>query len=168
MTKRLVLNLGQLLKKKKRIPSEVPTPEIEPNSSAFILAPGPDDRDLAEMQWANTRQGEMGAVGFRKFIVTWCLCDESNKRLIDSGPREDKITPEFAEAMRTIGENMPLKTLVRLFDQAHKNLGLATEDIEELVKNSRTTRRGGGSGSKPKRRGKAENNGLATLTTPEN
>ena len=168
MTKRLVLDLAEMLKKRAgKVPTEVPTPEVEPGCVAFVLNPEPDDRDLAEMQWlAYQRQaGKTGNVGFRKFMVTFCLCDEKNKRLVDSGTNEDAVSPEFVDAMKGLAKSIPMPAYIRLFNVASQNMGLNTEDIEELVKNSTTTRRAAGSGSKHKQRGKRENNGSLTSKT---
>ena len=170
MTKRLVLDLAQLLKHrggKKAI--EVPTPEVAPGAVAFILDPEPNDRDLAELQWVayQKRTGITGVVGFLQFLVAWCLVDEKNKRLIDSGTDQDVVPSEFIQSMQTISKELPMRSIMRLFDAAHKSMGLNTDDIEELVKNSPKARPVAGSGSKRRRSGKAENNGSVTLPTPK-
>ena len=143
-----VLTLEKLLQPCERIPTKVPTPEIEPGSCVYILGCGPDDRDLAEVQFTNYKRSiqSEGNVGIRKFLVTWCLCDPDNNRLVDPGPDETAVSPEFLDAMNALSESIPMATFVRVFDAAHKAMGMSQDDIEELEKNSETTTADDGNG----------------------
>lgn len=161
------LTLDHVSKEHKRVPAEVKVPEIEAGMVAYVLAPSPDDRDLCEMQWTHySRSHDLGNVGFRKFVVAWCLCDADNNRLHDSGPEENRVTPAFIDYMEKVNK-LPLTAITRLFDTAMQKLGMSKSDQEELVKNSETTSSDGGSGSKPKPSDSDEKPGSDSSKTPE-
>ena len=130
------ITLDQLLTAREKKPLKVPTPEIEPGGFCYVAGLGADDRDLMEMQWkAFAEASETERVGFRKFVVAWCLCDENNIRTLEPGTNEGYMQPAFIKQMITLGETIPLPALARLFDAAFKQMGYSAEDVEELEKN---------------------------------
>ncbi len=165
------LSIDSLLKSanKQQRPAQVNASEIERNSCIWILTPTADQRDLCEVQWANYSRAFLkeGNVGFRKFLVAWCLCDEKNQQLLDPGPEENRVTPEFIKQMNELGTSMPLPVMIRAFDVALAQMGMSEKDIEELEGNSETTHTDDGSGSKPKRKAKAAKRGSKSSKTPK-
>lgn len=147
------LNLDALLgAAKPRKAARVQASEIKPGAVIYIAALGPDERDLLESQFANYQKAhnrEGSNVGFRLFVFAWCLCDADNNRLLDSGPEDQRVTPDFIEKMKALGESVPLPVINRGFSKAMQKLGMTKGDVEELEGNSETTTSGGGSGSKP-------------------
>lgn len=129
-----VLTIDQLIKlQRTATPRKVDTPEISPGSCVYVADLNADDRDLLEMQWANYADGDR--VGFRKYVVAWCLCDEKNQRLIMSGRDETLLEDAFIQAMNHIGSTMPLTALTRIFNAATEVIGLTAVDIEDMEKN---------------------------------
>ena len=148
------LNLEALLNlENKKTPARVPVNEIERGAVLYIMAAGPDDRDLCETQWGNYRKAfglEDSNVGLRKFLVAWCLVNEDNEQLIAPGPEANRVRPEFIEAMNKLAETVPMPAMIRLYETASQKMGFSKEDEAELVKNSETTPSDDGSGTKRK------------------
>lgn len=110
----------------------VPVDEWKPNSLVHVAELTADERDELEEEWAKfkDRLNEAGSnVGFRAFVVAWCLCDAQRKRLFAG--RE-------AQAAQTIGQNRNAKATSRVFNIAANINGLLKEDIDSLEKKSET------------------------------
>lgn len=163
------LSLADLTKTagKKKQATKVMTPEITQGSFVHVYNPsGTDDRDLFDMQWGayKTSHGVEGNVGLRKFIIAWMLADEKNTRLVESGSEQNRVKPEFIEAMNELG-SLPVPVATRIFEKARHNLGMSPDEAKELEKNSETTPTADGSGSKPKPKGSGVKNGSGSSKT---
>ena len=162
------LSLADLTKTagQKKKATKVMTPEITQGSYVHVYCPGTDDRDLFDMQWMSyrTSHGVEGNVGLRKFVIAWMLADVDNKRLVESGSEENRVTPDFIKSMNELG-SLPAPVATRIFEKARHNLGISPDEAAELEKNSETTPTADGSGSKPKPKGSGEKNGSGSSKT---
>ena len=143
------LTIADLVKPKGRKPAQVKTPEIEPGSICWILAPTADQRDQFEIQWGSYLESQGGsAKGFRKFMVAYCLADAENCQLMDPGD-DVEFSDEFVGFAESLNESVPIKSLARLFDVAMNKMGMTKSDVEELEKNCETIHSDDGNGSTP-------------------
>ncbi len=125
-----VLNLLEL----SQLSTAGPTPvQVARDKCVYVMALTSDDRDLMELQWNSFREGS--TVGFRRFVITWCLCDKNGKRLADPGSEETELNQEFVESMDLLGDNLAAATAELIFNAASKNLGLSKADLKELEGN---------------------------------
>jgi hypothetical protein len=111
----------------------VPVNEWKENSLVHVAELTADERDELEEEWAKFRDklNEDGSnVGFRSFVVAWCLCNEQRVRLFAG--RE-------AEAAQSIGANRNGRATARVFNIAARINGLLKEDIDSLEKKSVAT-----------------------------
>lgn len=153
--------------KKKKQATKVFTPEIQMGSHVFVHCPTSIDfRDLFETQWGNYKKshGLENNVGFRKFMITYMICNGENKCLVDPGTDSNRVSVEFIEEMNSLAA-MDTKAASRIFEVAQKNLGMSPADVEELEKNSETTTSDAGSGSKPKQLGSDAKSGSGSSKT---
>ena len=118
-------------------PKRFSTTELEPGSVAYVASLTAIERDLCEVQWQKTRRTET-SVGLRPFLVTWCLCDEQNKRMFDAGDDPLKLSESFAAAVKSVS-GMPSRVISRAFDAATELNGFSESDVEELEKNLEAT-----------------------------
>ena len=143
------LTLADLSGNAQLIPGQVATPEIKPGSTAYIAALSADERDLMELQWSGLKKaGRSGNVGFRAFVVAWCLADAANKRLLDPGTDEEEVRKDFLEGCRLLGQQHAA-ALCRMFNLACAKNSILEKDVEELEKNSATPASDAGNGDKP-------------------
>lgn len=108
----------------------VPVDEWKPGSLVHVAELTADERDELEEEWSRFREklNEDGSnVGFRSFVVAWCLCDAARTRMFAG--RE-------ATAAQSIGTNRNGKATARVFNVAARINGLLKEDIDALEKNS--------------------------------
>lgn len=97
-------------------------------TTGYISTLAADERDELEELWRHHREDDESVVGFRAFVVAYCICDPDGRRLFSS----DKI----AEAARRIGVGKKAAGISRLFNVACKANGLLKEDVDELEKKS--------------------------------
>jgi hypothetical protein len=140
------LSLSELLAAPTLRPGKVPTPEIREGSFAFVAQLTADERDLLETQWGRSRAESRSPVGFRAFVVAWCLCDDHNVRQLNPGDLEDEIRPEFLDQCEAIGRQHAA-ALSRMFDLACAKNGLSKEDVKALEKNYESPTSDAGSGA---------------------
>jgi hypothetical protein len=108
----------------------VPVDEWKPGSLVHVAELTADERDELEEEWSKFREklNEEGSnVGFRSFVVAWCLCDALRNRL---------FAGKEAAAAQSIGANRNGKATARVFNVAARINGLLKEDIDALEKNS--------------------------------
>ena len=154
------LTLEELVSKATQLrkPAQVPAPEYGVDRFVYMLAPTPDDRDRCEVHWESFRVHEEYQIGLKKFLFAWCLCDESNSPLVDSG-QDEKPSAEFVDFAATVGSTFPVPLVERGFEYALKKMGMSKTDVEDLEKNSETTPPADGSGGKQDGEGSEENAG---------
>lgn len=90
-----------------------------------------DERDEMETMWGEfrTESGQENNVGFRAFVVAYCLCDEQRSRLF-------KDFAAFTDAVRKL--RMRRASDINLvFSAASRINGLTKSDEEELKKTSK-------------------------------
>lgn len=147
-----------LQSRSKRLPRKV---EVEPGCFLFVSELTPNERDLMEMQWVNFNTSGSN-VGFRAYVVAWCLSDENNNRVFDSGQDEEQLNADFVKHLKDIGNGetgMSLSLISKLYDVAAAASGISGEDQKEMEKPFAIGPADGGNGSRPKRRGKAGRRG---------
>jgi len=154
--------LESLLQKRTKRPSKISAPEIAPNAVLYCALLNADERDKLEYQFAAYREamspGSESFVGFRKFVFAFCLCDEANTRLLDSGD-DEMPAADFIEKMDRLAENVPLPVIARMFEMACKTASLTKQDVEDLTKNSEATAAGDEKSSKQQPSDSGENSG---------
>ena len=123
---------------------QVCTPELGAESFVFVAELSADERDELEELWAEKKKEyeDETQIGFRAWVVAYCLCDDQRKRLFD----EDKI----ADAAAALGRKAA-KPMARIFNTACRINGLLKSDVDTLEKNSvaKTGPQGDGSGESP-------------------
>ena len=107
---------------------EVPVPEWgdEADGWCWLSQLTADERDQLEEEWQEHRQAE-SVVGFRAFVVAWCMADKDNRRAFQN-------TTERVQAAAALGA-ISSRPVVRLFNVACRMNGLLASDVEELEKN---------------------------------
>lgn len=129
MSKRF-LTAEELLASDDLQPKKVPVPEWTTTAAAYIMTLTADQRDAMEEAWQEIREesDSKSSVGFRAFVVAYCLCDDKGVELFERG--------QVAKAAKTLGSKRKSAVVSRLFNVACKQNGLLKEDIDQLEKNS--------------------------------
>ena len=122
------LSLEQLCQEAKQA-IKVLTPEVEPGAFVWVLDPTGNQRDQAEELWQEVKQ-EGSGVGFRRFLVTFCLVNDQNEQLVDTG---DSVA--FTATMLELDYSLPMAVLQRIFNAAYEAMGMSREDLTELEGN---------------------------------
>lgn len=108
----------------------VATPEWKAGSRVFVAELSADERDELEVLWAEYKAERDGdeadnSVGFRAFVVAFCLCDNDRYRLFSG--RESEAAAKISKRNG--------KATSRLFNVCSRVNGLTKSDIDELEKN---------------------------------
>ena len=111
--------------------------EIEPGLIGYLATLNAVESDMMEIQWVRYKT-KHGLAGFSSYVVAWCLCDENNNRLFDSGDDEETLSESFLAAFNKI-KQWDADLVKRGFAIATTSNGLSEEDIKELEKNSEAT-----------------------------
>lgn len=117
-----MLTPEQILQPDELTPQNVPVPEWG-GDGYYVAQLTADQRDQCEVEWQALGGGDV--VGFRAFLVAYCLCDESNNRF---------YADNVGEAAKALGVK-DARPVTRLFDAAVKKNGFSDSDVEELEKN---------------------------------
>ncbi len=129
------LSLSEIVATSVGVPAckPVPTPEWGEGTGVYIAELTADERDTLETEWAQLKDtfDDETNVGFRGWVVTFCLCDEN--RVFDANDYQER-----QKAFQSIGAK-GAKVISRLFNVASKLNGLVREDIENLEKKSGAT-----------------------------
>ncbi len=123
---------------------QVCTPELGDDSFVFVAELSADERDELEELWAEKKKeyDDETQIGFRAWVVAYCLCDDQRKRLFDES--------NIANAAAALGRKAA-KPMARIFNAACRINGLLRSDVDTLEKNSaaKTGPQGVGSGESP-------------------
>ncbi len=130
---------------------DVPIPEMGEGKTGRIRVMGGDDRDRWDGFLVANRKD---MTGLRAVLVTFCLIDESGKRLFS-----DK---DFATVGRLNGI-----VLDRLYQAAWKLNKLGIGDLEDSAKNSPSEENESSGSSSPEPSSTSQSNGASDTLTPE-
>lgn len=97
-----------------------------------------DERDEMETMWGDYRaeSGQANNIGFRAFVVAYCLCDKDRNRMF-------KEFAVFTDAVRKLRMRRA-SDINLIFSEASRINGLTKSDEEELKKTSKPTMNEGG------------------------
>ena len=93
----------------------------------YVMRMTADQRDAMDISWQREREDTKG-VGYRAYVVAWCLCDDNNRPLfrdVDGG----RDHSDMWESLRV----QPASLVDRLFDVAAKLNGMLPGDDEAAV-----------------------------------
>ena len=104
-------------------------PETQPawGGEVFVMRMTADQRDALDLSWRDEIAATKG-VGYRAFVVAWCLCDESNKPLfrnINGDQQHDEAWGKLRLESAAVVD--------RLFESAAKLNGILPEDEDAAV-----------------------------------
>jgi hypothetical protein len=93
--------------------------------TVYVCNMNAHQRDNLDLAWGSEREGSDG-VGYRAYVVAWCLCDEDNTPMF----RGDELAP-MVDMLNTERAAM----VDRLFETAARLNGIMPEDEAAAVKN---------------------------------
>ncbi len=104
-----------------------PKPEPAWGGTVHIMRMTADQRDALDLAWGRERSQTDG-VGYRAFVVAWCLCDEDNRPMFRDAAGDNHHATMWAK-LRTESASL----IDRLFETAARLNGIMPEDEDAAV-----------------------------------